>query len=347
MERYAIVIGADNYDPKIGKLDSAVRDALDFTTWVTGAGGVPAANLRLLLEPDPAAPPPALPPGVTGFSPVSARKIKEAIVGLRDALPAGGGERLYFYYAGHGASIPEWQEDPVLISPRFVDHDLDDDEVLGFKELFNRLGALTFDEQICLIDACRDFGLPGYEPVVLSGVRPRLAERQARQYVLYSVAPGQKAAESSRGGGIWTRALLDALEGRDYRAVVPGGTARNPFEIRLDHLASRIRSEVEDRTERIDARQVQIPEYARDRQGDNPLLAVFTEQTVPRAKLRVYVDPPLAHRTCQVSVMLYVPGRGELREKASPPPPLRVPVGFELFPLSYSIRAEAELFTVG
>lgn len=346
MKSYAIVIGADGYDPKIGKLDSAVRDALDFTTWVMRAGGVPAANLRLLLEPDPAVPPPALPPGVTGFSSVSARKIKEAIVGLRDALPAGGGERLYFYYAGHGASIPEWQEDPVLISPKFVDHDLDDDEVLGFKELFNRLGALTFNEQICLIDACRDFGLPGYEPVVLSGVRPRLAERKARQYVLYSVAPGQKAAESSRGGGIWTRALLDALEGRDYRAVIPGGTAQNPFEIRLDHLASRIRSEVENRTGRMDARQIQTPEYDRDRQGDNPLLAVFTEQTVPRAKLRVFVDPPLAHRTCQVSVMLYVPGRGELLEKASPPPPLRVPIGFELFPLSYSIRAEAEQFTV-
>jgi hypothetical protein len=347
MESFAIVIGVDRYDPRIGKLESAVSDALGFAAWATRAGRVPVANLRLLLEPDPDAVLPALPPGVAGFSPVSRRKIKETIRDLGETLPAEGGERLYFYYAGHGASFPEKSEDPLFILPEFVDREIDDEGILPFKDLLHRLGALAFREQICLIDACRDFGLPEYELVTLSGVRRRLAERKARQYVLYSVSAGQRAAESEYGGGIWTRVLLDALEGRDYRAVIPGGTAQSPFEIRLDHLASLIRRDVETRTGRMPkARHIQMPEYDRDRRGDNPLLAVFTEETVPQAKLRVFVDPPLAHQTCKVSVMLYVPGWGELLKTASPPPPLRVPVGFELFPLSYSIRAEAERFVL-
>jgi len=349
MESHAIVIGIDGYDPAIGKLDGAVHDALSFAAWVTGPGGVPAANLRLLLGPDPAAPPPVLPAGVAGFSPASNLKIREDIETLREALPAGGGERLYFYYAGHGASIPEWQEDPFLIPPEFVKPKLHGLFLLGFKDLFQSLGELPFAEQVCLIDACRDFGLEGYEPVIPSGVRRRLTERKALQYVLYSVAPGQKAAET--GQGIWTRTLLDGLTGRDYRPVTRGTGRESRYEVRLDDLADWVRREVARRIEtkflRDAARYVQTPQYERDKQGEDPVLATFTRDTVPRARLRVFVDPSLAHSTCKVSVLQYVDGLGEEIPVTSSPPPLRVPAQFELRPSDYSIQAEAERFVVG
>lgn len=348
MASHAIVIGIDQYDPAIGKLDGAVRDALDFAAWAIGAGSVPAANLRLLLGPDPAAPPPVLPADVTGFSPVSSREIRATIEALRRALPEEGGERLYFYYAGHGASIPDWQEDPVLIPPEFRDPQLDLSTLLGFKDLFHALGELPFAEQICLIDACRDFGLEHAEPVIPSGARRRLTERKGRQYVLYSVSPGQKAAET--GQGIWTRTLLDGLTGCDYRPVTRGTGRERRYEVRLDTLADWVRGEVARRIEkkflRDAARYVQTPQYDRDKQGGDPLLATFTGETVPRAKLRVFVDPALAHATCKVSVLQYVDGLGEEIPVTASASPFRAPAQFELRPSDYSIRAEAERFAV-
>jgi len=345
MESHAIVIGVDGYDPAIGKLEGAVSDALGFAAWVTGPGGVPAANLRLLLAPDPAALPPALPAGVSAFSPVSGRKIRETIGGLRGTE----GKRLYFYFAGHGVAFPQWPDDPMLVPPEFIDPYYHANDLLGFKDLFNRLGDLTFQEQVCLIDACRDFALPSYEPVIPSGARFRLEERKSRQYVLFSVAPGQKAAET--GQGIWTRTLLDGLEGRDYRPVKAGNSAQAPFEVRLDDLADWVCGEVKLRVRKKflkdAARYVQTPEYHRDPQGGDPLMAVFTEETVPRARLRVFVEPSRAHPTCRVAVTQYVPTlRREFEIQASPGPPLPVPASFTLPPSSYSIRAEAERFVV-
>lgn len=350
MESHAIIIGIDGYDPAVGALDGAVRDAVDFATWAVRAGGVPAANLRLLLQPDPAAPAPAVPAELTTVTPVSSRGIRSTIETLRKGLPAEGGKRLYFYYAGHGASILQWQEDPFLIPPEFIDPTLDIATLLGFKDLFHHLGELAFEEQVCLIDACRDFGLEGYEPVIPSGARRKLTERKGRQYVLYSVAPGQKAAET--GQGIWTRTLLDGLEGRDYRPVTRGTGAQSRYEVRLDTLADWVRGEVTRRIEkkflRDAARFVQTPQYDRDKQGGDPLMATFTRDTVPKAKLRIFVEPALSHQTCKVSVMQYVDGLGEeIPIAASPAPPLRVPVSFELRPSDYSIRAEADSFTVG
>lgn len=350
MESHAIIIGIDGYDPAVGALDGAVRDAVDFATWAVRAGGVPAANLKLLLQPDPAAPAPAVPAELTAVSQVSSRGIRSTIETLRKGLPAEGGKRLYFYYAGHGASIAQWQEDPFLIPPEFIDPTLDIATLLGFKDLFHHLGELAFEEQVCLIDACRDFGLEGYEPVIPSGARRKLTERKGRQYVLYSVAPGQKAAET--GQGLWTRTLLDGLEGRDYRPVTRGTGAQSRYEVRLDTLADWVRNEVTRRIEkkflRDAARFVQTPQYDRDKQGGDPLMTTFTRDTVPKAKLRVFVEPALSHQTCKVSVMQYVDGLGEeIPIVASPPPPLRVPVTFELRPSDYSIRAEADSFTVG
>ena len=344
MASHAIVIGIDRYDPAIGPLDGAVADALAFAAWVTGAGGVPAENLRLLLEPDPSAPPPVLPEGVTGFSPVSSRGIRVAIDTLR-----AGGERLYFYYAGHGASILGWPNHPVLIPPEFRNPRYDISFLFGFNDLFQHLGEMPFAEQICLIDACRDFGLEGYEPVIPSGVRRQLTERKGRQYVLYSVAPGQRAAET--GQGIWTRTLLDGLT-TEYRTVTRGTGTDRRYEVRLDTLAEWVRDEVARRIERKflrdAARYVQTPLYDRDPQGGSPLMTTFTRDTVPRAKLRVFVEPALAHPTCKVSVMQYVDGLGEeIPVDSCPPPLLRVPVPFELRPSDYSIRAEAESFVTG
>jgi hypothetical protein len=171
-------------------------------------------------------------------------------------------------------------------------------------------------------------------------VRP--VQGAVRQYVFYSVAPGQRAVQV--GTGIWTKTLLDALEGRSYQPVARHGRS---YEVSLSHLARWVRGEVSRRIGktflRDAAKFVQTPEYVPDPAGDDPVLVTYTDQTVPRARIDVYIEPDVALRTCRVSVKQYVDGLGEeIEVAAGPAPPICPPLQFNLRPADYSIQAQAD-----
>lgn len=347
MARRALIIGIDGYTNEAWRLDGAVRDALHFADWVTRAGGVAPADLRLLLSPAPGAPPPAAPEGAPAPLPATSQGIIDALAFLRRLKPEEGGDRVYVYYAGHGAALPQWNAEPILIPVDFSDPETHSQLLLGFSRVIPYLTPAPFGEQLFFFDACRDFGLPGYEPPLQSPVGPyRPAQGVVRQYVLYGVAPGQRAVQI--GTGIWTAALLDALEGRSYQAVSRRGSQ---YEVSLSHLAHWIGGEVSRRIGKVFLRDaakfVQTPEYVPDPRGGDPVLATFTRETVPRARIDVFVEPDVAHRTCRIVVKQYVDGLGEEIEVASgPPPPITPPLQFNLRPADYSFQAQAERYTL-
>jgi len=338
----ALVIGIDAYSNPAWSLNGAVRDALAFADWVTQAGGVAPADLRLLLSPAPdtalaGAPAPELP---------TSKGIIKALADLRRLPPEAGGDRVYVYYAGHGAAL-KGRNEPILVPYDFSDEVTDGPLLLGFSQVVDYLSPAPFPEQIFFLDACRDFSLPGYEVPLQSPVGTyRPAKSKSKQYVLYSVAPGQQATEI--GVGIWTKTLLDGLEGRSYKPV---SLRLGQFVVRLDDLAQWINSEVHERLVNATlatASAVQEPEYVPDPKGVNPVLAAFAKEKAPRARVSVYVEPALALFTCRVEVKEYSAARaGDLVPFTQGPlPPIAPPLEFELFPSEYSIEAQADRFTV-
>jgi hypothetical protein len=345
--RRALIIGVDGYANEAWRLDGAVRDALAFAGWVIKTGGVAPEDVRLLLSPAPGAAPPVLPAGVPAAGPATSQGIIDALAFLRRLKPEEGGDRVYVYYAGHGAALPQWNTEPILIPVDFSDPETHSHLLLGFSRIIPYLTPAPFGEQLFFFDACRDLGLPGYEPPLQSPVGPyRPVQGAVRQYVLYGVAPGQRAVQI--GTGIWTAALLDALEGRSYQAV----SRRGPqYEVSLSHLAQWIGSEVSRRIGkaflRDAAKFVQTPEYVPDPRGGDPVLATFTRETVPRARIEVFVEPGVAHRTCRIAVKQYVDGLGEeIEVAAGPPPPIAPPLQFNLRPADYSFQAQADRYTL-
>jgi hypothetical protein len=350
----ALVIGIDGYGPEEWRLGGAVRDALAFARWVTATGGVPATHLKLLLSPLAGAPV-DLPAGAVLQGPATSQAIVDAVADLQNA--AAGGGRLWVYYAGHGVAV-RWSSDPLLVPVDFTDPQRHGRLLVGFSQVIPALTTAPFAEQIFLIDACRDFALKNYRPpAVTSAVGAfvpeddaEIAEERPRQYVLYSVAPGQRA--NDLGKGVWTDTLLEGLGRRSYQVVEleQGRDGAPRYEIRLGELARWVRRRVEERIARIfqrDAKKyVQKPEYIPDPRGEDPLLAAFAEDEVPPVQVDVFVEPSFALRTCKVAVLQYVAGLRKWIEIDSSGPPVEPPASFQLPPSNYSFRAQAERYTL-
>lgn len=347
MARHALIIGIDNYANEAWRLGGAVRDALAFAQWAVTAGGVAPADLRLLLSPAPGEPPPAVPAGAPAPAKATQQAIADALADLAELPADQGGDRLYVYFAGHGAALASRKTEPILVPVDFVNPRRHGQLLIGFSQVMPAVAEAPFKEQLFFLDACRDFAVEDYEPPLVSPVGAyRPTEGTARQYVLYSVAPGQRALDL--GVGVWTAALLSGLKGESYRPVEE---RRGRYEVRLDRLADWVRSEVAARIRkaflREAARFVQTPEYVPSPQGGDPVLASFTRDTVPRASVSVFVEPALAHASCRISVMEYSSGLGdEIEVTASPPPPFPLPFEFQLRPSDYSFRARADRFSL-
>ena len=101
MANWAVVVGIDRYWSDAANLRGAVRDALSVRDWLLdpAGGNVPAENLQLVLAPGPNSPP--LDPELEQLPVGTKANITVAINNLIQ-LSGGIGERLFFFYAGHG-----------------------------------------------------------------------------------------------------------------------------------------------------------------------------------------------------------------------------------------------------
>src|SRR5918995_1524741 len=95
MANWAIVIGIDSYWTERACLKGAVRDAMHMQEWLVDprGGNVPEENVKAVLSP------------LDGPDDATNANIIEAIADLL-RRSEGKGERLYFFYAGHGPAAP-------------------------------------------------------------------------------------------------------------------------------------------------------------------------------------------------------------------------------------------------
>ncbi|MFJ7071228.1 hypothetical protein [Streptomyces sp. NPDC098781] len=208
---YALVVGVESYDEVSSdwKLPGAAQDALNFTRWITGPGGVPSCNVRLFLSPLPETRL-ADQDGLPEHRPATEAGIRQAL--FRE-LPACDGDLLWIYWAGHG----------------FVDHrgglllpcadaTTENTSHLNLESTLRwwrstSVNPSLFRHQVALVDACRvdhrlipqlTFGNFDYGRGDLTGER--------RQFVLYAARPGEAAKnEADRQSGLFTRKLVHTL----------------------------------------------------------------------------------------------------------------------------------------
>src|SRR5260221_8908753 len=99
MADHAIIIGVDDYSNAAWRLDAAVKDALAFRKWVTTAGGVDGKNVQLFLSTQDRE------AKALARGEATRPRIREVILEFQGGAGKGG-QRLFFYYAGHGLSAP-------------------------------------------------------------------------------------------------------------------------------------------------------------------------------------------------------------------------------------------------
>jgi len=350
LARHALIIGIGDYPDEDWNLPAAVPDAIRFKDWVVTHGGVEPANVRLLLSP--------WPENLTDYPKAEAdrRSIITAIQQFQTGAGQGG-ERLYFYYAGHGVSAPGVTtggiQEPVIIPADVTSLRTDAALLIGFSEIMPALLACEPREQFYFIDACRDFALEDeFQPGVgRSGIRwmppnPGAGPRSA-QYVLYSTSPGLKAYEKEIAKrGVFADALLEALGG--IPKATQWSTAQQQYVVRWSTLVDYAREVVAKRVTGADrdARGValQLPEATTQGGGGDPdLLAIDAGKMAP-LNLRVRLVPSGARPKAKVQVLYYPPGGLPVPIKTTGPP-LESGSGFLLPPGDYALEATSDSYT--
>lgn len=348
MSRFAIIIGVDHYENPAWRLTAAVDDALAFREWALGPGGVPPENVHLLLSPTPGREP-SVP-----YAPADSDHITDLIHEFQRGRGADG-ERLYFYYAGHGAAAPGAQDEVSILPADVRAFPRDAKRIIGFSEILPPLQERGPASQFFFVDACRDLLLEdftrGAAPVMGRWRGPPATEapRRRAQYLLYATSPGGRALEMGRG--VFGHLLLQGLKG--HPGALLWSQLKRDYELRFSQLAEFVRTEVETQVNRLGGgwRQfLQLPEQdvppGSSGQRDF-ILERFTSEQVGKLPLRIRVQPSSARQTCGVSVLYYAPGGIEVpiqTVKPEPPESLPLPVELQLAPGDYTVLAQAAEF---
>ena len=352
MRNFCIAIGVDGYKNPDWRLGSCVRDAIAFADWAVTSGGVASTDLRLFLSPEDLSTPSSVTlPGTNktvSCQPASRRNIFKFVLDemQKNDKWGTGGDRLYWYFAGHGCShedVRHERPEPVVFPVDVEELPIDVNNLIGFTDILTALRGCGPSRQLFFLDACRDFALPNY--VSSAGApagrffRPLPeADQQgwARQYVLYATAPGERAVEL--GCGVFSDFLIRGLSGD------PGALTRlaglGDYQLTLNRLASFVRREVEARVRKNllgrPTRVVQIPEIDVDPGEHDFVLFEIANANVAAVDLFIRVRPPSAHETGLVQAYY---------EDIPVPPPCGPPLQslnrLSLKPSYYTIEATA------
>jgi tetratricopeptide (TPR) repeat protein len=199
---WAVVIGINKYWSRSSNLSGSVADALRMREWLLCAdgGAVTPNRLSLFLAPMESE---IIPPGIT-FKDATNLNISEVF----PAIERRSGDRLFFYFAGHGIIDPRnYQDDAQLLiptdcSPRRPNN------VLPLLDIVNFCKHAKFSEQFFISDACRTPWLE--KNLVFSNFLyfPKRSSKKVNQFILYSTSTNSPAYD-----GIFTRVLLKGLSG--------------------------------------------------------------------------------------------------------------------------------------
>jgi hypothetical protein len=227
---HALVIGVGRYPHLIGgespgrqtdglrQLSSPPLSARAFADWLLRdyrCPGKPLASLALLISE--AQPVKFADPGGTthDVSPADIAAIVAAVKAWKQRGDTSPGNRLIFYFCGHG--ISEGNDMSLLASEFSLDDDNPLESALDFRKLVNGLRKCAAEQQIFFVDACRassdvlisqSGGLFAGQVPLLGGGLPRREE-----ITFYSTLAGDLAHARPDSVSLFTEAMLRALRG--------------------------------------------------------------------------------------------------------------------------------------
>ena len=350
MANWAVVVGIDRYWSEGAHLRGAVRDALAVREWLLdpAGGNVPAENLQLVLAPGPNSPP--LDPKLAQLPIGTKANITVAINNLIQQS-GGSGERLFFFFAGHGLTARVSNRDEsALLATDFTT--VTPDQSIALRSLWEYFETTQFGDQFFFVDACRN--VPpwgeGAEFELGRWTLPRARDPgtpPVQQFILYATSPRLKATEvrdvPGEEHGAFTAALLDGLRGTG--AAKAWSWERNAYEVRWERLADYVKTRVEREQRKVGetaegAALLQIPQDTgsrgvADRERD-AVIASFAGGAFPKERLEVLLDPDSAYPVADVRVL---DSLGDV--VAGQVGVAGTSVVFELRPGTYALRAAA------
>ena len=346
---WALVVGIDKYWSDEAALHGAVRDALRMREWLLdgAGGGVPAEHLVLALAPRDDEPP--------GLPFVEATKDK-IMVAINDLLSMSGGqgERLYFFYAGHGLTARvDNRDENALVASDF--NAVNTDNSIALRSLWEFFETTQFRDQFFFVDACRNIPWENREFEIGRWTLPRARDPgldPVQQFILYATSPGLTAAESGEWGdehGAFTGALLHALAGADFAKA--WSWERSCYEVRWERLADYVKKQLESEKHPANGSSgkplIQVPQDAGSRgvagRDRDPVVASFPAERFEKVVLEVELEPDDVYETGRVRVL---DGIGDTVKDVEAKTGGK-PVRFELDPKTYALRAVAEGYEEG
>jgi uncharacterized caspase-like protein len=346
MANWAIVIGIDRYGIQDATLRGAVRDALKMREWLLDplGGNVPEDNLALVLGPADGAPPldaalKAAPPDRNSATKAVADLIQRS---------GGAGERLYFYYSGHGISARTGfsDEDAML----FSDFEwVTPDNSWSLRTLWEYFATYQFADQFLVVDACRN--APRIQEVRI-GHWPRPRQRDvgsppAQQFIVYATSPGLRAAEIADEPGneraAFTEVLLEGLRGAGRAKTFD--SAVQQYVVRWDSLTGHVTKAMEDLKKDVAEGPrplVQIPQQGGARgvagRSPNPEMARIPVASLSdeQVNLDVQLQPDDVVSVAEVRLLDDAGAPVETRTQVT-----GLPVRFTLSPRTYLVHAVA------
>jgi hypothetical protein len=349
VENWALVIGIDKYWSDEATLQGGVRDALRVREWLLdgAGGGVPAEHLVLALAPRDDDRP--------DLEFVEATKDK-LMIAINDLLSMSGGkgERLYFFYGGHGLTARvDNRDESALVASDF--NAVNTDNSIALRSLWEFFETTQFRDQFFFVDACRNIPWENREFEIGRWTLPRARDPgldPVQQFILYATSPGLTAAESGAFGneqGAFTGALLDGLAGTDFAKA--WSWERSCYEVRWERLADFVKKRLESEKHPAggapDAPLIQVPQDAGSRgvagRDRDPVVASFPPERFDKVELEVELEPDELYEIGRVRVLN---GVGDTVEDIEAKTGGR-PVRFQLEPKTYALRAVAEGYEEG
>ncbi|HEX2110266.1 MAG TPA: caspase family protein [Gaiellaceae bacterium] len=344
MANWALVIGIDRYWTERACLQGAVRDALWMREWLLdpAGGNVPETNLTLVLAPREGG---AAPPDGVAAAPATYTGITTAIHQLIQRS-GGSGDRLFFYYAGHGLTARIDQSDEnAIVATDFTN--IVTTNSMSLRSLWEYFETFQFADQFFFVDACRNIPWEGEFRV---GQWPLPRDRDpglppVQQFILYATSPGLKAHEIREAGnerGAFTDGLVDGLAGKGKAKA--WSMRAQAYEVRWDRLVRYVKERLEDEKRAVGdplAQNVfQIPQETPKRgaagRDPDPVLVQFPAGAFGEEQLDVVLEPEDVVKVAKVVVSNEV-GRPVAERDQIP----GLPVEFRLTPQTYLIRGIA------
>lgn len=204
-ERYALLVGVDNYQGDLAPLRFAARDMRAVAWALTTYGGYPKENVRLLVEKD-------------GHGKPNKQDILDGLTEWANDAKLGEDDTVFFAFSGHGFT----HGNRAYLMPLDGKTDSPDSTALPIDDVYELLGETGAGQRFIVVDACRN----GLTRSALDAGRVSRSQLQAKAgssiCQLFSCDDGQVSTEDEtlesmlpgeKGHGIFTHFLVRGLAG--------------------------------------------------------------------------------------------------------------------------------------